>query len=211
MPHPPHDLVRAVRAELAVPGRYHFSSPHGVRRSWLELAFGWVSERYKEFLDALSRHLHVGPRGVALFGDVLIVLSVIAIGYVAARLLIALQLERSAHARTAGFAPARSAHALYVRATESAGAGDYTRAVRMLFAAAVVLLDLRGVVRDDESATVNELRREVRRRNTSAEEPFVSIARAYTAAAYAEESLDARTWDAVRAAYLQLSSTVTSP
>lgn len=208
MPRPPHDLVRAVRAELATPGRYHFETPHGIRRSWLEVAFAWIADRYREFVQALSAHLHVSARGVSLAGDVLVVLAVIAIGVIGAQLLLALQTERLSRAHALALAPARSAHALARRAAEAAERGAYASAIRLLFTAAVTLLDLRGVVHDDESATINDLRREIRERNTGAEEPFVAIASAYTAAAYAEERLDAGAWERARDAYRRLTSTV---
>jgi hypothetical protein len=209
-PPPPHDLVRAVRAELATPGRYHFATPHGVRHSWLRIAFGWLADRYKELVEALSKHLHVGPRGLSLTGDVLVVVSVLVVALAGARLLIELQTERSQRAAAIPLAPARSAHALSRLAAQAADAGEYTSAIRLLFAAAVTLLDLRGVLHDDESATVNELRGEVRERRAAAEAPFVEIARAYTAAAYAEEAPDARSWENARSAYQRLNASVAS-
>lgn len=208
IPPPPHDLVRAVRAELATPGRYHLETPHGVHRSWLAIAFAWLAQRYSDFVHALAARVHVGPRGVSLFGDLIVVACVVIIGIVGARLLIALQIERSQRAQARALTPARSAVAFVRRAREAAELGDYSKAVRLLFAAAVTLLDLRGVVHDDASATINELRREVRARGESVELPFVEIARVYTAAAYAEESLDARSFDQAVEAYDRLAEAV---
>ena len=68
-----------------------------------------------------------------------------------------------------------------------------------------MLLDLRGVVHDDPSATVNDLRRALRARNAAAEGPFVDIARAFSSAAYAEERLDEPALNAAREAYDRLS------
>lgn len=203
-PKPPHDLVQAVRAELATPGRYQLAIPRAVHRSWLQLALQWLADRYADFEHALASHLNVGAKTVSLFGDLIVVLCVLLLGYVAARLLIAVQLDRAARTRAISIGPARSAHAIARAAADAAASGDYARAIRLLFAAAVTVLDLRGVLHDDPSATVNDLRRALRVRNVGVEAPFVEIARAFSAAAYAEEHLDAAAWDAAREAYDRL-------
>lgn len=203
---PPHDLVQAVRAELAVPGRYHLTEARVAHRSWLQLALQWLYDRYSEFLHALAAHVKVGPNGVSLFGDVVVVLCVVVLGVAGARLLIALQVERARTRQAIAIGPARSAHAIALAAANAAAEGDYARAVRLLFAASVTLLDLRGVLHDDPSATVNDLRRALRTRNADAEAPFVDIARTFSACAYAEEQLDASAWGAAREAYDRLSN-----
>lgn len=203
---PPHELVQAVRAELAVPGRYHLTETHVAHRSWLQLALQWLYDRYAEFVHALASHVKVGASGVSLFGDAIVVACVVVLGVVGARLLIALQLERARGNQAIAIGPPRSAHAIARAAAEAAANGDYARAIRLLFAASVTLLDLRGVLHDDPSATVNDLRRALRARNASAEAPFVEIARTFSAAAYAEEQLDASAWGAAREAYDRLSN-----
>ena len=207
IPKPPHDLVRAVRAELATPGRYQLEPGRVVHRSWLAIALQWLGDRYAEFVRALSAHLHVGRNEVSLFGDAIVVVCVIVLGIIGARLLMAVQLERARRSRAIAIGTPRSAHAIAMAASSAAASGDFARAIRLLFAAAVTLLDLRGVLRDDPSATVNDLRRALRTRNAAAEPPFVEIAHAFSAAAYAEERLDLSAWDAARAAYERLSAT----
>ena len=197
---PPHDIVRAVRSELAWPGRYHLHPSVVAQRSWFEQLFGWLYDRWQDFEQALSSRIKLGPVGATILGDLLILAAVALVAVVAAQLLMTLQAERAQRAEAVEIGSARNAHLLARAATDAAGRGDYMRAIRLLFAAAVTLLDLRGVVRDDASATVNELRRALRARNAQADEPFVAIARAYTSAAYAEERLDERAWvDASRA------------
>ena len=203
-PRPPVDLVQAVRAELATPGCYHLAPPRAVRRSWLEMLFGWLADRYTQFVHALSAHLHVGARGLSLAGDVIIVACVIVLGVVAARLLIALQLERSRASEAVPLGSGRSAFALSQSAAAAAASGEYNRAVRLLFAAAVTLLDLRGVLHDDASATIDELRRELRARNAAADAPFAEIATVYAATAYAERPADSVSWERARARYDEL-------
>jgi hypothetical protein len=206
IPDPPHDLVRAVRAELATPGRYQLLDQRtAVHRSWLRVLLQWLSDRYEQFLQALSSHLHVGRGTVSLFGDVIVVACVLVIAFIGARLLMAVQLDRVLRTRAIAIGPPRSAHAIALAASAAAASGEYARAIRLLFTAAVTLLDLRGVLRDDPSATVNDLRRALRARNAAAETPFVEIARAFSSAAYAEERLDSTSWDAAHRAYERLS------
>lgn len=201
---PPHDIVRAVRTELATPGRYHLH-PRALsaQPSWLELAFRWVSHAYGRFEQALAARLHIGGEASGIIGDVLVVASVFTVAFVAARLLVTIQLERGT-LESHPLIATRSAQALSRAAAEAAAGGDYAHAVRLLFAASVVMLDLRGVVADDESATINELRRMLRARASAAEPPFAEIARAYTAAAYAQRGIDADAWLRAQAAYARL-------
>lgn len=208
MKQPPHDIVRAVRQELAWPGRYHLHVTRGVQRSWLQIAFQWLWDRWVELQHAIAARLHVGPTGATLLGDGLILAAVVLFAYVAARLLMTIQAEHLQAVEAHEIGSQRSAHLLARAAADAAQNGDYARAIRLLFAAAVTLLDLRGVVRDDASATVNELRRALHARSAGADEPFLAIARAYTAAAYAEERIDEDAWTGAQAAYARLSAAV---
>lgn len=207
IPKPPHDLVQAVRAELATPGRYHLAQTRAAHRSWLQTALQWLSDRYADLLHALQSRVHVGPSAVSILGDSIVIACIVVLGVVGARLLIALQVERAGRVGAIAIGPPRSAHAIARAAGNAATSGDYARAIRLLFAAAVTLLDLRGVLHDDPSATVNDLRRALRARNVAAEGPFVELARAFSAAAYAEQALDASAWEAAQNAYERLSET----
>jgi len=201
---PPHDIVRAVRDELATPGRYHLHAsaapPH---RSWFESALNYIGDQFSRLIQAIASRTHFGPSANAALGDVAILVALLVVGYLAARLLLSLQVERDGYA-VMPLHGTRSAQALARAASESAERGDYAHAIRLLFAAAVVLLDLRGVVADNESATVNELRRSLRARGSEAERPFATLAGAYTAAAYAERGVDANAWSGARDAYTRL-------
>ncbi len=203
-PVPPHDIVRAVRAELAVPGRYQLHV--AVRRpSLLEVLADWLGDRYRAFERALAAHVHVTPAAKTAFGDLIVVAAVLAVAIVAARLLAQAQIDAAQRGDAHSLSPARSAHVLSVRAAAAAAEGDYARAVRTLFAAAVTLLDLRGVVRDDESATVNDLRRALHERDGRVEAPFIELARIYTSVAYAEAPTGADAWERAQRAYGDLS------
>lgn len=208
-PVPPRDIAAAVRSELATPGRYHLHDA-ARHRSWLELAASWIYDRFADFERALAAHVHVGASATGLLGDVLVILCVGIVAFAGARLLMALQAERTARAVSLPLETTRNAAALARAASDAAASGAYGRAIRLLFAASVALLDLRGLLRDDRSATVNELRHAVRERAADAEIPFVEIARAYTSEAYAERPADRDAWTAASAAYDVLSRGVRS-
>ncbi len=195
---------------MAVPGRYHLHAPLvQAQASWWQVFATWIGDRWNDFAHRFFPHLRVSAHGASIAGDVIVVACIAIVAVAGARLLSSLQLL---HERRASLAvlqsPARSAHALFVAAAEAAENGAYGRAVRLLFAAAVTLLDLRGVVAEERSATINELRKALHVRNAEAEEPFLDLARAYTNAAYAERPVDAAVWEKARSAYARLSERV---
>lgn len=206
-PIPPHDIVRAVQTELATPGRYHLHVVHQ-SSSWLQAVWSWLVDRFGWFIRLLTSHVHVGKTGATVFGDGLVLFAILVVTFVAARLLMSLQLESDRLGDPQSLLPARNAQALSRTAAALAASGDYARAIRMLFAAAIVLLDLRGAVVDDESATINQLRRELRTRGSVAEVPFSEIARVYTTVAYAESGVDESMWQRAHEAYSRMSGSV---
>jgi Domain of unknown function (DUF4129) len=108
------------------------------------------------------------------------------------------------HAPPAGARPLperASSRSLYALSDSAAQAGQYADAVALLFRAALAALDLQGVVHDDPSRTVNECRRAVRDRAPESVAAFDTIARAFTDALYAEETVSAQQWSAARDAY----------
>jgi hypothetical protein len=201
---PPVDIVRAVRAELAVPGRYQLSLGGVQHRSLVDEIFQWLWDRWADFFRALTSHIKIGPRGTSLIGDAVVVLCVVAIAAIAAHLLTQLQYERSRRERAFALGPARSAHALAAAAAAAARDGDFARAIRLTFIAAVTLLDLRGVMHDERSATINELRRALHERNDELDGPFAEISALYTATAYAQAPAGPQAWQRARAAYDEL-------
>jgi len=200
---PPADIVGAVRAELAVPGRYHL---HAIaqHQSLLGQLVEWLWDRWSDFVSALTSHVKIGPAGTSLIGDAVVTLCVIAIAAIAAHLLRQLEYERTRHDAATGLTSARSAYALASAASQAASAGDFARAIRLTFMAAVTMLDLRGVMHDERSATVNELCAELHERDARCDRPFAEIAKLYTAAAYAQTPAGEEAWRRARAAYDEL-------
>ncbi len=209
-PPPPRDIVEAVRDELRVPGRYRLHvTVAAAHEPWWMQAWHWVADRFGSLWNAIIAHANVSPAAVNVLGDVLVVLAVAAVAYASARLMITWDRD-ARRAQAVPLDPVRSAHAAMVAAGEAAARGDYARAIRLAFTAAVTLLDLRGIVSDDKSATVNQLRAVLASRDPRAGEPFMHIARLYTSAAYAEQPADHETWLAARRAYDALVEAIAS-
>ena len=200
---PPRDIVQAVRAELAVPGRYHLTAP-STHPSLLAQLWSWIVEHWDDFWDVVSHRVSLAPAALHVLGDAMVIAFGAVIVVATVHLILRIELEAAARSGAVPLEAPRNAQRYAVAAAQAAASGDYTRAVRLLFIAAVTLLELRGVVRDERSATINELRRELRARDAALELPFLDIARAYTSAAYAEQPLDAQTWERARGAYARL-------
>ena len=199
-----------MRTELAVPGRYQLrAAAVEAHASWWQLFAIWLGDRWNEFAHRFFPHLRVNAHTASIAGDVVVLLCVVIVAFTAAQLLSSLQLARERRASIGTLqSSARSAHALVVAAMREAENGAYGSAVRLLFAAGVTLLDLRGVVHDERSTTINEVRRLLRVRNASAEVPFIDLACIYTNVAYAERPVNAALWEDAKAAYERLSESV---
>ncbi|MEO9171310.1 MAG: hypothetical protein ABI282_03020, partial [Candidatus Baltobacteraceae bacterium] len=151
------------------------------------MIFAWLGDRSQHVLAWLASHAPLGRQGARLTGDAILAIGVLLIAVTAARLLMALQVSRDRRQASAPLVTGnRSARALALAAARAADAGAYDAAVRSIFSAAVVLLDLRGVLSDEHGATINDLRRVLRAKNAAIERPFADLARAYSTAAYAE-------------------------
>jgi hypothetical protein len=194
---PPRDLHALAQRELTIPGRYQLTaSPVAApQQSFWSRAWSWAYARWLQLMHALFARVHVGNRTVMSLGDGLLVLVGLLLLVVAVRLLRNLQLVRSssrlAYERLA--APL-DPQALYNDARDAANAGDYGSAALLLFAATVVLLDRRGAVEGSRSATVGDLRRELRTNDAALISPFDAIAAPFVQRAYAERPVGAREW-----------------
>ena len=139
--------------------------------------------------------------GDLLMGGVALLLLVVGL-----RLLSGLAIERRAGTRSQRLSIPPDASALYVSACAAAGARDYARATALLFAAAVAALTTQGLVRDDRSATVGDLRRKLRSGGSALVPSFDDVASAFVAGTYAERPLDASEWERAHASYLRLAA-----
>jgi hypothetical protein len=203
----PGDLSALAARELAKPGRYQLSvapqvPPH---QSIWEQVWNWLRDRVAEIWNALFSRANISPGGAAAIGWVLTIVASAVFVIVTVSLLLRVQFDR----RRAGgvleaLDAAPDAQALYRLASEAAQRGEYALAARLLFAATVAALGLRGAVRDDASATVGDLRRALRSRDASLVSPFDSVAAPFVASAYAERPVRADEWERAHEAYLTL-------
>lgn len=199
------DFAAVARRELAVPGRYQLAikvAPPPVQ-PWYERGWQWLMDRLHDLWQALFGRVHLGRGGAIAIGDLLIGALVLALIFVAIRFIGALQFERRRRAsQIEALAPPANARELYERAHAAAGRGDLATASRLLFAATLVALDLRGAVVEDPSATVGDLRRTLRSREAGLVVPFDLVAAPFVASAYAERPVATADWERAREAFL---------
>jgi hypothetical protein len=203
----PPDLQALAQREFAVKGRYQLaeSPPAAAAELWWSQALQWIYKRWQRFWDLLFARVRVGPQGAASLGDVLLVLVGILMIFVVVRLLRNLQVERSQSGpRAAPLQEPPAPLALYEQACNAAGRGDYGAAVLLLFAAMVALLDRRGAADGTASATVGDLRRELRASDARLVAPFDAVAAPFVQEAYAERAVDEPQWDRARDAFATL-------
>jgi hypothetical protein len=205
---PPFDPKMLARRELAIPGRYQLRevSPTPQEPSMWDRFTGWLNDEVQRIWNALFGHVHIGSTASTAIGDVITAVIAIIVLLVVFRMLVSLQIERTARRRTANSALEirRNAHALYLQACELAQRGEYAIAARVLFLAAVVALDLRGLIRDDASSTVGDVRRRLCTENALLVPPFDDVARAFVTAAYAEAPIGAEEWSTANDGYRTL-------
>ncbi len=204
----PTDLRSLAQRELGIAGRYHLMQPPAVAASepWWLRAWSWIADRWGRFWKALFGRVHVGKAQAAGIGDVLLVVIVVVLIVVLVRLLRNLQFARSTsrlHSEPLEESPAPSA--LYALACAAASRADYGGAALLLFAATIALLDRQGAVDGTSSATVGDLRRELRARNAALVVAFDTVSGPFVQKAYAERAVDEPQWDRARNAFVTLS------
>lgn len=175
------------------------------RKTWWDFVTAWLGDRWNQLVDAFAHRVHIGGPGSIVAGDVILILVAAVVVVVLVRLFAGYIRETPAVRGALPFAPPLAAEAIYSQSVQAANRGDYAGAIALLFRAALTALDVRGVVHDEPSRTVNECRREVGRTAPRFAAPFDTIARAFTAAIYAEALVTPAQWTAARDAYGQIS------
>lgn len=203
---PPAELQRLAAAELAVPGRYHIEASHaapGPRSAWL-IIWDWIRDRWNDLWRAAFGHAKSVRNGAFVVGDIIIAAVAALLIVVALRLLATLVIDRRGASRAVRLDDEPDAAALYAAACASARSGDYGRASVALFAAAIVVLSSRDLVRDDRSATVGDLRRTLQADRAALLAPFDDVAATFVTGAYAERPVSSQDWERARTAYLRI-------
>jgi hypothetical protein len=203
---PPPGLRAAAARELAS-GAYDLT-PRIVRpaeKSAWDRFWDWFWRQWDRIWKATGARVRLGSAALNAIGWVLLAAAFGALVYLAVRLVGALQFDRERRrGHSSPLEAARSARVLYAQALALARDGAYAQAARLLFVAAVTALDLRGLMRDDASATVGELRRALRARDAAMLPPFDEIAGPFVAAAYAERDIAQTEWERALAGYHRL-------
>lgn len=191
-------------AELSVPGRYHLrvatAAPPG--KTWWQRLWEWLGEQWNALVQALFGRVRVNKTAAAIVADAVIALLVLAVVAAAIRIVVVYGRRSSRAASVRALSPAADAATLYAMAAELAERGEYAAAAQLLFRATLTLLDVRGTLRDDASATVGEIRRSLPERELV--RAFDAVAAVFVAGTYAERPLDAAQWERARDGYLAL-------
>jgi hypothetical protein len=198
----PNAVVRAILAQPAF---------RDVRNATAD-AGGSALERFTQWLDGLigpffQRLLEGSGDGAA--GSILMIvlyavaalalLFVVAFG---AEAIVGWSSRRSGVAGARGTpAPSHSPEDLRRRASEAAQAGDFGRAIALLFRAALLLLDRATVLAFDTARTPGEYRRLVRRSLAPAASPFDELALRFVQAAFGTKRPDRGDYEAAARAY----------
>lgn len=199
---PPHDPAQLARGILSQ-ARFRVLVPAPHARTWWEMLWQWIADRWNQLMDAFARHVHVGGGLSVATGDVLIAAAVVLVIAIAVRLLLGMAKEPAPSSASAWSAlPVRAdAGELHAAALAAAQQAAYTIAIALLFQAVLALLDARGLLRDDPARTVNECRTDVRRRAAPLSAAFDRLARIFTAAVYAEDRMSPAQWNDAQQAY----------
>lgn len=198
------DLRELTQHELNAPGRYQIAKPAlpSAAEPWWLRAWRWFTDRWERFWNSVFGRAHVGKTQAAGIGDGLLVLVALVFAFALIRLRRDLQFaRRSAAAQIEPLAETPAPRALYDSACDAAARGEYGRAVLLLFAALVLLLDRRRAVAVTGSTTVGDLRRALRARNAGLVAPFDAVAAPFVQRAYAERPISELQWIAAREAY----------
>ncbi len=206
--HAPPNLGALARRELDIAGRYQLAEPSSAvaaTQPWWLRVLRWLGDWWQRLWGAAFSRVHVGKQQAASIGDVLLLLIGLILLFVVVRLVGNLQLARSDLRRnTEPLTPAPNPLSLYGRACEAASRGAYGNAALLLFSATVALLDGRGAVEAGRSATVGDLRRELRAHDAALVEPFDAVAAPFVEKAYAERPVEQPQWNRARDAFDRL-------
>jgi Domain of unknown function (DUF4129) len=197
--HDPQALARGILLQ----SRFRLHMQTVPAHSWWDAARDWIAARWNQLLEAFAHHVRIGGTTGVAIGDLLLVLAIGGAIAMVARLLLTIDRDRSQTAMSNARAlPVHAdAAALHAQAHEAAASGAYALAIARLFRAVLAGLDARGILRDDPSRTVNECRRDVRERAAAFSSAFDCIARAFTAAVYAEDHVSSQQWNDAERAY----------
>lgn len=176
-------------------------NPPAQQRTWWDIALSWLGDRWMQLIAAFGTHVRFGNTAGVLVGDIVLVSIVLFVLAVLFRLLSNTLADAPVASGAAALPRTQRAHAFYEKSVRSAADGEYAAAIALLFRAAVVSLDVRGIVHDRPSFTVNQMRSAVREHAAACVDAFDVLARIFTDVLYAERPASADEWTRARDAY----------
>jgi hypothetical protein len=206
---PRHDIAAttaSILADRAYRAAATSAAPEPKQSFWAK----WLTDALKRIAQMFAGLVNA-TQGVpflgTIFATVLVALAVLGLAYVGFKIAEGLVFRRRAIATTEGEPLTTNATVDQLRsaAVEAAGAGNYARAVALLFHASLVLLDRAGKVAYDPARTAGEYRRVVRRKVQWVSTEFDALARIFTAAAYAQDPIEKPAWEQAVTAFSGIS------
>lgn len=198
---PPVD-AQALAREILSQNRFRVHAASAQRTAW-DMFWDWLRARWSQMWDALFSHVHIGKTAGSLIADAVAFALIALVLVIAARLVLgSLRDARRADARP--LEPRPDPHEIYLRSRAAAARGDYRSALAALFAAALLRLQLLGVIGDDPSRTVNQWRRAVAGSHPALASEFDAIALPFVSATYAERPALREQWLDAENAYAGL-------
>lgn len=199
----PHSLAR----EILLRGGFHLRA-QTEQISWWERFLNWAGALISKYFPHIAGP---SPGLLQFFGFALLFVAIGLVVAVLVRLLLSLSPDSAVSANSVRALQSRTAAKVwYERAVAAAQENRLREAIVLLFRAALAILDLRGFVRDEPSRTVEECASELAQRAPAQLVSFRTVARAFTAAAYAERPVAQADWERARAAYEHIFTSVTN-
>jgi hypothetical protein len=197
----PNVVIRAILAQKAFEG----SQATPIPESPLARFVDYLLRAIGDAMHRIFPHAVPAATSRAAASSVVFIAAVIAIAYLGYRVLRIVDARRarrvSLPSAAAQAAATATRHSLLQDAAAAAGAGDYARAIALLFRAALLDLDGGALVPFDPARTPGEYRRLVRRAAATASAPFDDLAARFIRATFGAQPPQATDYDRAREAY----------
>lgn len=173
-------------------------------RSWFDRLTAWLGERWRALMDALFGHVSLSSATSVAIGDLFLGLAMLGFVLLVGRIVVQYAGRSTPNDRAQPVDTTQDPATLFARACREADEQRYQAGITTIFAAALCLLDRRGLLQGMPSQTVGQLRRAVRRSDTVAAEPFEALCVLLTQTLYADVPAGSEQWTRARSAYEQL-------
>ncbi|MDP9016798.1 MAG: DUF4129 domain-containing protein [Candidatus Eremiobacteraeota bacterium] len=184
--------------------RLHTATQKPAPQSWFDRLTAWLGERWRALMDALFGRVKFSSGAGVAIGDVFLLLAMLGFVLLVGRIIVRYAGRSSINDGAHSVDLTQDPGTLFSRACREAEEERYRVAITTVFAAAVCLLDRRGLLRGVPSETVGQLRRAVSSSSNAAAEPFATLCALLTQTIYADEQAGPQDWARAQSAYEQL-------